>query len=111
MLSIEEKNEGIRQSIPNDDLTPIGRKVKILRISLNLTQEDFANLLLVKRGLIIKLETLRDLESITDNIAFRLYYLVQKIIEDANNQDYIKILASDIKKDIDIILKNRTNQL
>ena len=108
MILNGEKNEETRH---NDDFTPIGRKIKILRISLNLTQEDFANLILVHRGLVIKLEGLANSESITDQIAFRLYYLVQKVIENANYEDYIKILASDIKQEIDSELKKRTNQL
>jgi len=97
----EEKNINV------DSMIPIGQQIKILRIKLNLTQADFSNLLLLSRVSIAKVEQLKELEDLTDEIAFRLYYLTQKIMENPYKEDYVKDSAGKINEQIDELLKQR----
>lgn len=88
----------------DDNSIPIGKEVTIFRSLLNCTQQDFANLLLLNRVTISKLE---QANQVTTDIAFRLYYATQKIIENQNREEYIKYHAKKLQYRIDKILQDR----
>lgn len=90
-----------------NDIIPIGKEVTIFRTLLNCTQQQFADLLLLSRISISKLEQSKDIEELTPDIAFRLYYATQKILENPNREDYVKTHAKILQGRIDTILSKK----
>lgn len=86
-------------------MIPIGKEVAIFRTLLNCTQQNFANYLLVSRVTVSKLEQCIDIHSLNPDIAFRLYYLTQKIISNPYKEDYIVNQAKHLQERIDIFLQ------
>lgn len=94
------------ENISNEENT-IGNKVTVLRISLNLTQEKFADLMLVGRGSIIKLESIDSIDTISLDIAYRLFYLTNKVMYNPYKEVYIRELAKSINERLDGFLQKR----
>lgn len=83
----------------------IGKKVADIRVELNMTQKEFAEAILISRATMIKIEKDND---ISVECTFRLYYAMQKIIENIymppNLKDRCKTVQILLEKNI--ILKN-----
>jgi transcriptional regulator with XRE-family HTH domain len=88
---------------------PIGKEVAILRTLLNCTQQKFANLLLVSRVTVSKLEQGTDINILTPDIAFRLYYVTQKIISNQYKESYVIEQAKTLQNRVDAFLQGRIN--
>lgn len=97
----------LNETESDDNSIPIGKEVTILRTHLNCTQQEFADLLLLSRVSISKLEQSQDPTSISPDIGFRLYYITQKVIENQYKEDYVKLHAKDLQGKIDITLQKR----
>lgn len=91
----------------DSNLVSIGKEVTILRAHLNCTQQEFADLLLLSRVSISKLEQIQDVTGISPDIAFRLYYITQKISENQYKEDYVRIHAKNLQRRIDTTLQER----
>lgn len=90
---------------------PIGKEIKILRSLLEMTQEDFAKLILLNRVTLSKLEKAEKDEDISDEMVFRLYYLTKTIIENPSYAPYVRGRATKIYEIISDILKRRSTEL
>ena len=95
--------------MPNNNISsiPIGKEIKILRKLLNETQSEFANSLFLNRVTISHLESLENVEDMTNDIAFRLYYLTFKILQSSCKEDYVKEQASKIYESINTLIEER----
>ncbi len=96
----------VEKEIGNNSI-PIGKEVTIFRTLLNCTQQEFADLLLLSRASINKLERSQDINTLSPDIAFRLYYITQLIINNDSKEDYIKSHAKELQSRIDNALRNR----
>lgn len=90
---------------------PIGKEVAIFRTLLNCTQQKFADQLLLSRISISKLEQTKDLDELTSDIAFRLFYIAQKVIENQKKEDYVKEQARILQSRIDEFYNKRYDDL
>ena len=63
------------------EVNTIGREIAILRALLNMTQEQFADAILSSRVTINKLENTANPSLISRDIAFRLFYITQKTMD------------------------------
>lgn len=90
---------------------PIGKEVSIFRTLLNCTQQQFADYLLLNRVTISKLEKVVDIAQLTPEIAFRLYYATQKVIENPYKEDYVKSHARTLQSRIERVLQERIEAL
>lgn len=104
LIMIEEKE------IENNYI-PIGKEVCIFRTLLNCTQQQFADYLLLNRVTISKLEKVVDISQITPDIAFRLYYVTQKVIENQYKEEYVKSQAKTLQSRIERVLQERIETL
>ena len=88
-----------------EDADTIGNKVADIRVELNMTQKEFAEAILVSRATIIKIEKEND---ISEECSFRLYYAMQKIIENIYMPPDLKNRCKTVqgKKKKKIILRN-----
>ncbi len=95
--------------MPNNNISsiPIGKEIKILRTLLNETQSEFAKSLLLNRVTICNLENLEDVEDITNDIAFRLYYLTFNILQSSCKENYVKAQASKIYEAINTLIEKK----
>ena len=93
--------------MPNNNISSIsiGKEIKVLRILLNETQSEFANSLLLNRVTISHLESLENVEDMTNDIAFRLYYLTSKILQSTCKDDYVKEQASKIYEAVNTLIE------
>lgn len=87
---------------------PIGMEVTIFRTLLDCTQQEFANLLFLSRATVNKLEQSRDINTLSLDIAFRLYYATQKIIDNPFKENYVKSHAQQLQDNIDLFLQSHT---
>lgn len=94
----------------NNNIIPIGKEVIIFRTLLNCTQQKFADLLLASRVTVSKLEQLNDSEELTTDIALRLFYLTQKIINNKYKEDYVIRQAKILQGRIDELLMKRISE-
>ena len=81
----------------------IGRDIAVLRALLNMTQEEFSNLIFLSRVTINKVEN-SNLLSL--DIAFRLYYITQKIINNTYFSKFTIDKAIELQNKIEKILSN-----
>lgn len=79
----------------------IGREVAILRALLNMTQQQFAEVISSSRVTINKLENIEDSSKISSDLAFRLYFLTQKIIENKYLSELTRIKAKELQRRIE----------
>lgn len=91
----------------SSNLMPIGKEISLFRSLLNCTQKSFSELMLVNRVTVSKIEQASEVDMISSDIAYRLFYVTQKVLDNQNKEDYIKLHAKNLQKRIDIILKNR----
>ena len=89
----------------------IGDEIKYLRILLELSQKKFGELILLSRATINRIEQKESPEDVKEKALFRLYFLVQQIIEDPNKPDYTKQQASKLKLMITEYLQSRINSI
>lgn len=90
---------------------PIGKEVAIFRTLLNCTQQEFANYLALNRVTISKLEQVVDISQLTPDIAFRLYYATQKIVENQYKESYVKDHARALQARVDRVLQEHIMSL
>lgn len=90
---------------------PIGKEVSIFRTLLNCTQQEFADYLLLNRVTISKLEKIADITQLSPDIAFRLYYATQKIMENQHKEDYVKYHAKTLQSRIEHVIQERITTL
>ena len=89
----------------------IGDEIKYLRILLELSQKKFGELISLSWATINRIEQKDSPEYVKENVLFRLYYLVQQIVEDPNKPDYTKQQASKLKLMITEYLQGRINSI
>ncbi|MDE7431167.1 MAG: hypothetical protein K2N34_04530 [Lachnospiraceae bacterium] len=94
-----------------NNFIPIGKEVSIFRTLLNCTQQEFADYLLLNRVTISKLEQIVDIKQLSPDIAFRLYYATQKIIENQYKEDYVKGHAKTLQSRIEHVIQERAMTL
>ena len=90
----------------NEDI-PIGREIAMLRVLLNFTQQQFADTLHLSRASVCKLERIADSKDIPLDIAFRLFYVTQKLADNANKEIYITDTAENLHNRIDVCLQKQ----
>lgn len=95
----------------DNNYIPIGKEVSIFRTLLNCTQQEFANYLLLNRVTISKLEKIVDITQLSPDIAFRLYYATQKIMENKNKENYVKDHAKTLQSRIEHVIQERISTL
>ena len=76
----------------------VGKEFSSLRSVLGYSQEDVCGILQMSRGALGKLEKSQDIEDISYNSAFRMYYFAMKILEKSDVKDFIKLQAKKIKE-------------
>lgn len=82
--------------------TSIGREVAVFRALLNMTQQQFADVISSSRVTINKLEKIEDPSRISPDIAFRLYYITQKTI----NNYYFPNFTREKAKELQVRVEN-----
>lgn len=78
------------------DVIPIGKEIKILQELLDITQDDMAKMVFISRATLIKLEKVKNIEEITDNILFKLYYATERFNENQNIPEYARKKALEL---------------
>ncbi len=71
-----------------------GKKVKIYRTLSGCTQDEFANILLIARVSQSNIERTKLLSDISDDLLFRLYYLISK--GKIDEEEYVSGLREDL---------------
>lgn len=89
----------------------IGREISMLRNGLMINQENFANLLLVSRGTVSKMENATKMEDIPDDVVFRLFYVTHKVCQNPYKEPYIKLIAQSLYEKLDHSIQKRMNIL
>ncbi len=75
----------------------IGRDVAVLRTLLNMTQQRFAEVILTSRVTINKIENAEDASQISEDMAFRLYYITQQVINNIHFPNYTREKARELQ--------------
>lgn len=95
-----------------NEKSSIGKDVAKLRVSLDMSQTEFANAISVSRMTIYNIE--KEKTNISHDLAFRLYYVSDKLIKNIYMDSYIressKALQERIEKEI-ILNKNSGHKL
>ena len=79
------------------EVTTIGREVAIFRALLNMTQQQFADSISSSRVTINKLENIENSELISMDVAYRLYYITQKTIENRYLSKFTREKAKELQ--------------
>lgn len=90
----------------NEDI-PIGREIAMLRVLLNFTQQQFFLIYILMRGLNAMCLQIADSKDIPLDIAFRLFYVTQKLADNANKEIYITDTAENLHNRIDVCLQKQ----
>lgn len=85
----------------------IGKEIAVLRLSINHTQERFADLLLVSRGTVSKLENAKEVDELANDILYRLCYVTYRIMNSQHKEHYVRELAESIHSKLDTSLQKR----
>lgn len=80
---------------------PLGKEIAILRILLDQTVQQMADALHTSRVTLSKVEHAEDNTLITDDIAFRVYYLTQKIKDNPFKPIFVKDKAQYLQNRIE----------
>lgn len=94
----------------NCKINTIGREVAILRALLNMTQQQFADVISSSRVTINKLENAEDVSLISLDIAFRLYYITQKTMNNIHFPNFTREKAKELQTRVEqeLLISNQT---
>lgn len=104
---MDENDENYnREIIPTRET--IGRDVAIFRTLLNMTQQQFAETICSSRVTVNKLENTSDPSQISKDVAYRLYYITQKAINNKYFTEFTRKSASELQTRIEqeILFRN-----
>ena len=87
-----------------------GKEVAIFRSSLDMTQQQFADAISSSRVTINKLEHIDDLESLSLDIAYRLFYITQKVRENAYLPVFVIENATSIQQKVERVILHSTQE-
>lgn len=83
------------------DSSTIGRDVAIFRALLDMTQQQFAEVISSSRVTVNKLENTEDPSLISLDIAFRLYYITQKTKDNNYLSNFTREKAKELQNRIE----------
>lgn len=87
----------------------IGMLISVFRKSLNLTQENFGNILSIHRTVITKLEKRDKIEDLPIDYLFRFYFLADRIYLDKRTNANMKSYARKLREVSSLELNRRKN--
>lgn len=84
-------------SIKNHETNSIGREVAIFRTLLNMTQQQFADIISSSRVTVNKLENTEESSLISLDTAYRLFYITQKTMNNSYFSDFTREKAKELQ--------------
>lgn len=86
-----------------------GKEVAIFRTSLNMTQQQFADAISSSRVTVNKVEHFNDISSLSQDIAYRLFYITEKVKENQYFPIFVQENAKSLQQKVENVIINFTN--
>lgn len=82
-------------------INSIGKEISILRVILGMTQQQFADAISLSRATVNKLENTENTLLISLDVAFRIYYITQKIVNNLHFPEFTRERAKELQNRIE----------